>query len=422
MKTICLIFLICTITTSLALVSVQQSSIHYKSSTLHSTSSISQTPIWYSDPSLFRANIPSLPLSPNEQEGSIGVDFKNGYFIFLQDGERGKIHHLIGKSGEGDVKPLFLTFQQTEEILGTDFLTSLIAQGEEIKNDKTCSSLIWLGSHYDGKQYWAVYNGVENFEKISKFQEEINKDETSIIQDIRATFLPLREFGDRIPDAQDAAIYSVANGLIEFHRSHKFCSTCGSPTLLQRAGGSRLCSNSKRNGGSCSAPSIYPRIDIASIMLITSPCENYALLGRKASWPEGRYSTLAGFLEIGETLEDCCARETLEESGVAVDKDSITFVRSQPWPFPRSLMVGFRAKALSSDEVEYVGDDCLPQINFDVNEMEDVSWFRRDFVASRLDGGSTALLYDPTNREKEFHIPGKASLARHLITAWAVEK
>jgi NAD+ diphosphatase len=129
-------------------------------------------------------------------------------------------------------------------------------------------------------------------------------------------------------------------------------------------------------------------------------------------WPKGRYSTLAGFAEVGETIEDCCIRETLEESGVVVDPSTVRFVASQPWPFPRSLMVGFQAKA-------YPQETGLPEVKVDVDEMEDITWFSRDYVRERLEGGSTALGYDPTTAEQEFHIPGRSSLARLLISRWA---
>ena len=147
-------------------------------------------------------------------------------------------------------------------------------------------------------------------------------------------------------------------------------------------------------------------------MLITTQCQQYALLGRKANWPKGRYSTLAGFSEVGETLEQCCARETFEESGVHVDRSSVRFVCSQPWPFPRSLMVGFRAEAKDTEK---------PTICIEELEMEDIQWFHKDYVRERLEGGSTAMTFAPNEREREFHIPGPSSLARILISEWANE-
>ena len=122
-------------------------------------------------------------------------------------------------------------------------------------------------------------------------------------------------------------------------------------------------------------------------------------------------------LQVGESMEDCCAREVFEESGIRIDRSSIRFVASQPWPFPRSLMVGFTARADPPAEASTL----LPEVRVDTAELEDARWFSRDFVAARLGGGSTAMEVIPTAREAEFHIPGQASLARVLITNWAME-
>ena len=102
---------------------------------------------------------------------------------------------------------------------------------------------------------------------------------------------PLRQYGDLMLSKEDAAVYATANGLIAFHRSHPFCSRCGGATVLAKAGACRRCR-------SC-GKSVYPRIDAAAIMLVTSACGEFALLGRKKAWPEGRWSTLAGFSEVG---------------------------------------------------------------------------------------------------------------------------
>eukprot|EP01035_Chromulina_nebulosa_P024136 gene24136-31366_t len=103
-------------------------------------------------------------------------------------------------------------------------------------------------------------------------------------------------------------------------------------------------------------------------MLILSRCNNYCLLGRKHNWPKGRYSALAGFVEVGESIEQAVIRETFEESSVEVDYKSIVYQSSQPWPFPSSLMLGYIAEASL---------DGLPHINFDKEEMEDVKWFSK---------------------------------------------
>lgn len=226
---------------------------------------------------------------------------------------------------------------------------------------------------------------------------------------------PVRNYGDRMPSRTHAALLASANGLLEFHRTHRFCSKCGSPTAQIKAGSARKCTNT-----SCRS-SVYPRIDPAVIMLITSPCGEYALLGRNKRWPSGRYSTLAGFAEVGETLEECVARETHEEAGVAIDPASIRFVASQPWPFPRSMMVGFTGTALADDATTSEGGGGLPNISVDPAELEDARWFSKEYVRANglAEGrGSSALDFRPDEEEAEFHVPGPASLARLLITKW----
>lgn len=222
----------------------------------------------------------------------------------------------------------------------------------------------------------------------------------------------LRFFADQL-NSFDQNLLTHARGLAVWHDSCQFCSKCGSKTTLYRQGGGRKCTNS-----ACKM-SHYPRIEPAVIMAITSKCNNHLLLGRKKEWPKGRFSTLAGFLEVGETLEDAVIRETWEESGVMVNREGISYVRSQPWPFPSSFMLGFIASALDSG---------LPAINVDTNEMEDVRWFSREQVLTALSpsssdasvGAKRSVSWDPDAvSEVPLHFPGKSSLARKLIESWA---
>uniref|UniRef100_A0A7S3PZ20 NAD(+) diphosphatase n=1 Tax=Chaetoceros debilis TaxID=122233 RepID=A0A7S3PZ20_9STRA len=360
--------------------------------------------IWYTDPNLSR----SLVATDN---------MDSARFILVSTfGDRKTTCHLHGISDEGEIIPTFLDFSELKALIGENEAHALSSE-DNISGTSTDSSiLIWIGER-DKVQYFAAFVPTSN-----DVDENALKEKISGTLGHRVGFTPhlapLREFGDRISESADAAVHSTANGLVEFHKTHRFCPSCGSPTIVRKVGSSRLCSNHRSLEGSCQSSSLYPRIDVASIMLVTSPCSKYALLGRKASWPQGRYSTLAGFLEVGETVEDCCIRETLEESGIRLDRTSIEFRKSQPWPFPRSVMVGFRAKAVFTND----DSETLPRIDFDEKEMEDVQWFEKSYVRERLAGGSTALMYNPTEEEMEFHIPGKASLARALITEWAIEK
>lgn len=174
-----------------------------------------------------------------------------------------------------------------------------------------------------------------------------------------ARFEELRPLASVLP-YEEAALLAYARALAVWRERHQFCGRCGSPTAPRRAGHVLSCTNA-----ACGQEA-FPRIDPAIIVLITDG--ERALLGRQASWPPGRYSTIAGFVEPGESLEDAVAREVYEETGVRVA--DVRYHSSQPWPFPSSLMLGFIAEASSVDIVRHDG------------ELEDAAWFTRDDIAA----------------------------------------
>lgn len=356
-------------------------------SSLHSVASQSlmsdPTRPWYSHADLKRDRSHILD-SPLQVASSASSRF------VLLEASKGMYHRVLDPSStKSEIEPLFLSYQQLEQLIDTEEIEAALRGDHR-------NLIAWVGNS-KGNDYFVCH-----------VKEEIAEARvTQVLGDKHTRVGGLRDFGDRLSGRMDAAILATSNGLVEFHKSHPFCSKCGSQTTSAKSGACRRCTSCKS--------SVYPRIDVAAIMLITSQCGEYALLGRKAAWPKGRYSTLAGFCEVGETLEQCCAREVQEESGVEVELDSIGFTCSQPWPFPRSLMAGFRGKAKQD------GNE-LPTIQVDEKEMQDVQWFHRDFVRERLEGGSTALDFEPNALEREFHIPGPSSLARLLITQWANEK
>lgn len=351
----------------------------------------------------------------NDEDGTINVIENSKFLLISPNG----MWHRKSCSSSSIASPLYLTASQMDQVVeGFNSITVVsktIDQNDSISDVEDEPLVAWVGK-YEEEDYWVVYlNDDASGTKVSKSQLEsillaahpFGSEEKELVIDCKA----LREFGDSLQASHDAGILATANGLVEFHKSHGYCSYCGGRTKSTKAGASRTCTNE-----GC-RKSVYPRIDSAAIMLVTSPCENYALLGRKRSWPMGRYSTLAGFCEVGETLEECCQRETFEESGVVIEPKSIRFAASQPWPFPRSLMVGFRAKAMASS-----AGATLPEIVVDTNEMEDIRWFAKDFVKESLKlNGSTALTFQPDEDESKFHVPGKASLARFLIKEWVDE-
>jgi NAD+ diphosphatase len=187
----------------------------------------------------------------------------------------------------------------------------------------------------------------------------------------------LRDVGATLSD-RDAGLLVATVALANWHATHTHCPRCGATTVVEQGGWVRRCGADDSQH--------FPRTDPAVIVLIHDGADR-CLLGRQPSWPPGRYSTLAGFVEPGESLEHAVRREILEESGVEVG--DIVYRGSQPWPFPASLMLGFEARATGGEPD--VGDD----------ELEDVRWFTRDEVRR-----GSALL------------PPPSSIAHWLITTW----
>ncbi|OEV05926.1 NAD(+) diphosphatase [Streptomyces oceani] len=178
----------------------------------------------------------------------------------------------------------------------------------------------------------------------------------------------LREAGALLPE-RDTALLVHAVALENWQRMHRFCSRCGARTGIAAAGHVRRCA-------ACGAEH-YPRTDPAVIMLVTDDRDR-ALLGRQVHWPEGRFSTLAGFVEPGESVEQAVVREVGEEAGVTVG--SVEYVASQPWPFPSSLMLGFMARATS------------PRIQVDGEEIEEARWFSRAELGAAIEAGEVLPL------------------------------
>jgi NAD+ diphosphatase len=205
--------------------------------------------------------------------------------------------------------------------------------------------------------------------------------------------MSLRDCGADLDD-RDAGLFVAAVGLANWHDAHLFSPRTGAPTEVREGGWVREAVDGSGQ--------MWPRTDPAVIMLVADGVpgpEGRALFGRQAVWPEGRYSTLAGFVEPGESAEMAVAREVAEETGVTVR--DIRYVASQPWPFPGSLMLGFTAVA-----------DPAQEVVVDKTELEDARWFTR--AELREARGDAAV-------EPRVLLPMRSSIAYHLISRWLDE-
>jgi len=188
----------------------------------------------------------------------------------------------------------------------------------------------------------------------------------------------LRPLAPMLP-GDSASLLAYSRALVLWRARHRHCGVCGAPNRPARAGHVMRCSRCDNE--------TFPRLDPAIIVLVTDPSGERALLGRQAAWAAGRYSTIAGFVEPGESLEDAVEREVLEETGVQVD--AVEYHSSQPWPFPSSLMLGFRAVARTE------------AITLRDGELEDARWFTR----ADLEAGHPAL-------------PPPGAISARLIDTW----
>lgn len=195
-----------------------------------------------------------------------------------------------------------------------------------------------------------------------------------------ADWASLRDVGATLDDL-DAGAATHAVALANWHESHPFSARDGGPTRSAKAGTVRV---------DADGVEFFPRTDAAMIVLVRDG-DDRALLGHQRVWPEGRFSCLAGFVEAGESLEQAVVREVREEAGVEVG--DVVYAGSQPWPFPRSLMVGFFATA--------VGTDLVP----DGDEIAELHWYSREELRRQVEA-------------RELLLPGRVSIARRLIEAW----
>ena len=264
----------------------------------------------------------------------------------------------------------------------------------------TVVQLVWRGTHaVDGDRYVPVrptalpdglgdpifhghLGGVAHFGLDASV---LNREAMASLVGDEAVMMSLRD-GAAVLHADDANLLAMTSGLVRWHTMHRFCGVCGGPTTVRAAGHERHCE-------ACSTTT-FPRTDPAVIMLVHDG--DRAVLGRQKIWPSGMYSTLAGFVEPGESREDAVAREVFEEVGLRCA--SIHYSSSQPWPFPQSLMVGFHAKATTTELAVHP------------TELDAAQWLsREELIAARSRRGFPI-------------IPPPLTIARRLLDEWLDEE
>jgi len=261
------------------------------------------------------------------------------------------------KSGDSRFVPVW----GEQCLVGGEPVEAILLKRQHVENVIADQDLIFLGVFKDHPAFAiAIEGGGEApFLDFGEFQD-------------------LRYLGTVLPP-DEANLVAHARALVLWHASQVFCGTCGSAARPKAAGNSRICVNDD-----CRLE-IFPRVDPAIIVLVENG--DSCLLGRQSIWPEGRYSTIAGFVEPGESLEDAVRREVYEETNIRVGK--ISYQSSQPWPFPSSLMLGFTAEATSVD------------ILLNDGELEDARWFTRKELRSGFP-----------------KLPFRISIARRLVNHW----
>jgi NAD+ diphosphatase len=231
----------------------------------------------------------------------------------------------------------------------------------------------------DAGDAWALL-GLHEGRAVFALDISAVDDPLPILPETLGTFTDLRSVGWGVPKPE-AAVLAHARGLMHWRSRHRFCGVCGSPCEPRSAGHVMLCTGCKTEH--------FPRTDPAVIMLVTS--SGRALLGHSRRFPRANmYSTLAGFVEPGESLEEAVRREVREESGIAVGE--VYYHSSQPWPFPGNVMLGFYGQGLTEE------------IRVDDTELVDVRWFSREQILHHEAHG--------------FQLPRPDSIARRLIEDW----
>ncbi|PSN74766.1 hypothetical protein BS50DRAFT_511968 [Corynespora cassiicola Philippines] len=266
--------------------------------------------------------------------------------------------------------------------------------------------------HYKGQPYFAL--DVTPKASVTEAAEKLIKD----VQDKGLHFSKGR-IHMSLP-AQEAAIYAEARHLLDWNARNPFCAACGYPTMSVNAGFKRTCppkdiapSVQTPDRPACATRTgvsnlCFPRTDPTVIMAVVSADGQRILLGRQKRWPPYWYSTLAGFLEPAESVEEAVRREVWEESGIHLGR--VVIHSTQPWPYPANLMIGAVGQAIPGGEEVHLGHDA---------ELEDAKWFSAEEVREALRVGTSGLGEDagPEYKEGNLRLPPKTAIAHQLMQA-----
>jgi NAD+ diphosphatase len=256
----------------------------------------------------------------------------------------------LDRNANNRAKPEFIASRRNDS---TTHLVQIAGDSVRMENDR-------LFTANDSPETEAIYLG-EDPKGHSWFAREIEPSESLI--PIRSLMMEGGLTQERL------SILAQARSILHWHSSHGFCAKCGAKSLMVDAGYKRVCP-------ACGTEH-FPRTDPVVIMAVRHG--DQILLGRQASWPPNMFSALAGFMEPGETIEQAVAREVLEEAGIKVG--AVSYVTTQPWPFPSSLMIGMIAEAVTTE------------ITLDPAELEDARWFTRSDLEMMLAGTHPEGLY-----------------------------
>ncbi|KAF5021705.1 hypothetical protein F66182_6262 [Fusarium sp. NRRL 66182] len=325
--------------------------------------------------------------------------------------------------------PAYLSFNDIQPLVGSDpFALTEDEAIQSFDSAKTKPLIVFLGMLEEGNEtdlissnehgdikghpYFAVDITPKgaHAEKAASFLAEQEKKGLSLDKNPRAMS----------QSADSAAMYAQARSMIDWNTRSPFCAGCGQPNLSVHAGYKRVCPSTDRRGGSESASRgdcptrhgvsniCFPRTDPTMIAAVVSADGTKVLLGRQKRWPPCWYSTLAGFLEPGESIEESVRREVWEESGVRVGR--VVIHSSQPWPYPASLMIGAIAQALPGE-----GEN----INLNDKELEVAKWFSIEEIRQGLESGTSSLGQPAPEGYKEggLRLPPAQAIANRLITA-----